>query len=514
VNLENLYNESNEATYCPEDNKLRLYVGRVPRDEYLALRKQGWTSTPKQDCDFVATWHEYREDTALAYAGFIGDEDQTPTDRVADRAERFSMYRDKRRSEAHGLADNYDGEPSVHGFQSQDKAERSAKRHDRIADRACTQWSKAEYWVSRTAGVISSALYKSTPGVRAGRIKKLESRLRKVEKESKNTVSVKKGEYIYYDKLVNAVKFQLPPYWQYTAENSGIKPDETGKFTVDQFKLITAVSLCNDWDIKKSLINGELDPVEYAENWLKENPEPKDWEPGRRYKHLELRLSYEKQMLEAVGGMASSLEMKIGGTYGNYIIWKVNKSPLTKEIISIGVLIDKVQGWQYKTSSLSGTPHSISQHDMVRSSKDGYKEPTPENLEYIKKLKKMIKDSKPKKPSLINPTMESALKIQAVFNEKLKKSSYALDCEKEYLEPLEMTQAGYSVRSKGDYAPTGTASLDESGEIIRYHWSDKKPKDTFCKIRYFKGGISSPNRVIVLTDKPQKEIALAQKQEV
>ena len=36
-----------EATYSPEDDKLRLYVGRVPRDEYLALRAEGWTSTPK-----------------------------------------------------------------------------------------------------------------------------------------------------------------------------------------------------------------------------------------------------------------------------------------------------------------------------------------------------------------------------------------------------------------------------------------------------------------------------------
>ena len=26
------------ATYSPEDNKLRLYVGRVPRDEYLLLK--------------------------------------------------------------------------------------------------------------------------------------------------------------------------------------------------------------------------------------------------------------------------------------------------------------------------------------------------------------------------------------------------------------------------------------------------------------------------------------------
>lgn len=43
---------STYATYSPEDNKLRLYVGRVPRAEYEALRADGWTSTPKQG-DFL-----------------------------------------------------------------------------------------------------------------------------------------------------------------------------------------------------------------------------------------------------------------------------------------------------------------------------------------------------------------------------------------------------------------------------------------------------------------------------
>jgi hypothetical protein len=95
--VNNLYNETNESTYCPEDNKLRLYIGRVPREEFLELRKQGWTCTPKQSCDFVATWRVDREDTALNYSGVIGDEDQSPTDRAADRAERFSGYLDKRR---------------------------------------------------------------------------------------------------------------------------------------------------------------------------------------------------------------------------------------------------------------------------------------------------------------------------------------------------------------------------------------------------------------------------------
>lgn len=40
----------NYATYyCPEDDKLRLYVGHVPQDEYKTLKKEGWTSTPKHN---------------------------------------------------------------------------------------------------------------------------------------------------------------------------------------------------------------------------------------------------------------------------------------------------------------------------------------------------------------------------------------------------------------------------------------------------------------------------------
>lgn len=174
-----------EATYCPEDNKLRLYVGRVPRDEYLKLRADGWKALPKQremgGGDFAATWTPSRRDTALKYAGFIGDEDKGPAERAADRAERFSGYRDKRTNEACGHADKFDAGPQAHGFQSQARAERAAARHDKIADIAGDAWGKAEYWTSRTAGVISHALYKSTPSVRMGRIKILEADLRRFE---------------------------------------------------------------------------------------------------------------------------------------------------------------------------------------------------------------------------------------------------------------------------------------------------------------------------------------------
>lgn len=168
------------ATYCPEDNKLRLYVGRVPRAEYEALRADGWTSTPKQDCDFVAVWTPQRRATAAGYCedGQIEDEDQGPEDRAADRAERFSGYLEKRTDEATGHADRYDSEPSAHGFQNYGKAVKAADRHDRHADRATDAWSKAEYWQRRTAGVISHALHVCSPSVRMGRIKTLEAELR------------------------------------------------------------------------------------------------------------------------------------------------------------------------------------------------------------------------------------------------------------------------------------------------------------------------------------------------
>lgn len=172
------------ATYSPEDNKLRLYVGRVSREEFLKLKADGWICTPKQrengGCDFVATWTPSRRDTALAYGdGVIEDEDQPMAERAADRAERFGGYRDKRTDEATDHADRYDAGAQAHGYQNAHRAERAAARHDRIADRSCDAWSKAEYWQQRTAGVISNALYKSRPDVRMGRIKVLEAKLRR-----------------------------------------------------------------------------------------------------------------------------------------------------------------------------------------------------------------------------------------------------------------------------------------------------------------------------------------------
>lgn len=173
-----------EATYCPEDNKIRLYSGRVDRETYERLREAGYKSTPKQSCDFVAAWSLEAEDIALELiedGDEIGDEDQSPEDRAADRAERFAMYRDNRRRESTSHADAFDAGPSTYGHQNAQRAERMARRHDRHRTGAVSQWSKAEYWQTRTAGVIRNAMYKSDARTRRGRLLRLEADLRRAE---------------------------------------------------------------------------------------------------------------------------------------------------------------------------------------------------------------------------------------------------------------------------------------------------------------------------------------------
>jgi len=406
----NLYNESNESTYCPEDNKLRLYIGRVPRDEFLELRKQGWTCTPKQSCDFVATWRVDREDTALNYSGVIGDEDQSPTDRAADRAERFSGYLDKRRSEAHTEADRFNQGPTVHGYQNQDKADRAAKKHDRIADRAVNQWSKAEYWQQRTAGVISNALYKIRPSVRMGRIKILES------DERRYTESVECG-------------------------------------------------------------------LNYK----------------RALEHTKLRLSYEKSMIEASGGCAADLDLVVGGYLSGFQIHTINKSSASKKITSV---------------KLINSDGSLKRINIERMEKPEYTAPTKADLEKLKAFKKAQKDElskQPKKPSLLNPTLEDAQRLQDTWNQKAEERMSKQDWYKkgEYCSDIvTMTQAECSARSKGSYSSVSTKYIGIDGNQTYKQYYGNTVEGAVFKIRYMTSGgtLYGAYRVVVITDKKQHEL--------
>ncbi len=448
TNTTNDHEYAGEATYCPEDNKLRLYVGRVPRDEYLKLKADGWVALHKQreagGGDFAAPWTPERRNTALDYAGFIGDEDQGPAERAADRAERFGGYRDKRSDEATGQADRYDSGPSAHGFQSAARAERAVVRHDRIAHRACDSWSKAEYWQRRTAGVIGHALHVAKPGVRMGRIKTIEAELR-----------------------------GLRARWEHSGETIS----------------------------------------ERAQDWIT---------------HLELRLAYENQMLAAQGGRLEQCEVLPGGKLGGRLIIKVSKSPVTGRATSCDILGPKVSGYHYQVSNITGTDFAAHKFDLERLSPDAYKPPTDESLKELADFKKLVKESMPEKAPcpLVNPIDADAERLQALWNERAKAAYFQRNKwdKPENFKPstiCRITQATYSENSIGNYARAQALGLCADAELQdRYSdlWSssrqDRKDRigNPFCKVRTTHGdgsGSYSADRVIILTDKPQKALPAA-----
>ena len=182
------------ATYSPEDNKLRIYSSdRIPEDTFKAAREAGFIWAPKQKILVAPMWTPSREDFCLSLVEEIYAEETTAEERAAERAERFLNYKDKRAAEASAAVDAVKaisnniplGQPILIGHHSQRKAEKAAQKIESGMKYAVNRWETSEYWGYRAKCVIQSANYKARKDVTARRIKKLESELRKVEKNKK-----------------------------------------------------------------------------------------------------------------------------------------------------------------------------------------------------------------------------------------------------------------------------------------------------------------------------------------
>lgn len=498
--------EEYEATYCPEDDKLRLYVGRVPREEYEFLRAEGWTSTPKQSCDFVAVWTPSREATAIQYAGFIGDEDTPPTERAADRAERFEGYREKRTAEAIGHAGRLEG--GSLGFQSQAKAEREERKLDRLATKAGNQWDKAEHWQRRTAGVISHALHKSSPAVRMGRIKVLESELRKREKEQAEWLRTWKRNKEIASNPEPLIAQLMGRFHKGRAEAERTIAEELHGSCA---KLVHPRKGGDRLYIFE-LLKGE-DPVtlqDFCSMWLEKYPcEPGESSP--MMDHIKLRLAYENQMLEAQGGRAASVEMEPGGWLGSHQIHKVNKSTATGRVVSVELrYMSEVNQYGRPWSDGKGPRMLPVLIKTERLEKHVYRPPTDEEraafAAAVQEQKKEAKaKSKAKKDAgedcpLVNPTDDDAAKLQEMWNE-----SAPLRREKPGT-VKRMTQAQYSANSSGTYARFKTVVICETGNEHRTRIGQKLTRCDVFKVRKCPGGYGETDSVIIITDKPQKPV--------
>lgn len=475
------YNESYRATYSPEDDKIRLYTGRVSREDYEFLRKNKFISTPKQSCDFVAHWSCNVEDIALAMCGTIEDEDQSLEDRAADRAERFGGYRDKRLAESLGHIYGYESRPEIHGYQSAKKAESAANAHNRIGDRAVTQWDKAEYWVSRTEGVIRNALYLSSPSVRLGRIKTIESDMRREEKfirERNHTIDTLNKALLKY----------------------GDSPDDLSKcigvmgsiYCVYNGKHTTIYSLIR--------YDGEQ-PRDVIEAYLKVHPKI---DTTRNLEHLRLRLTYENMMIAAVGGKASDIDMELGGivrlklrhtgymkTMQDAIINKINRSPLTKQITSIQVMREKdsMTGDIEKWGELEDNQFVEAIFNIERSTDLGYRSPTELSKKYLKQFTDYRKLTKTTVAPLFNPDEATAEFLQQSINR-----SFGDDNKVQ-----KMTSVQYSALSKGTNSSGKVVCFDKYGKMIFLARQHKK--DIACRVRMCERSI------VILKDKSMKVYA-------
>jgi protein-L-isoaspartate O-methyltransferase len=179
------------ATYSPEDNKLRLYASsRLDTATYERVTAAGFKWAPKQDLFVAPMWTPSREDLCIELAGEIGDEDTTLVERAevkADRLEDLSARRaqdgDRAQDAVHVIADGIPfGQPILVGHHSERHARKDAEKIEKGMRRAVEMWKAAEYWLSRAKGAIRLAKYKERPDVRARRIKGLEASKRKEEK--------------------------------------------------------------------------------------------------------------------------------------------------------------------------------------------------------------------------------------------------------------------------------------------------------------------------------------------
>ena len=315
-----------DATYDPADDKLRLRASsRLDAETYTKVKGVGFAWAPKQDL-FYAIWSPAREDLLVALAGEIDDEETTPEERAAQRADRFSTYQGKRAADAEqarksvsAIADGIPlGQPILVGHHSERHARRDAEKIENGLRRAVRLWETVGYWQQRAAGAIAHARYLEQPAVRARRIKKLEAELRGYRRDTskaEKALELWAVEPLTLERamaITNVNHYSMcfplslyprePPTSQYEGQQSFWSALQDGIITTEQARTL-AVAM-------------NQRGIAHRSRWIA---------------HLENRLAYEKAMLGERGGLkADKFDLQPGGQVlrrGHWhVITKVNRS--------------------------------------------------------------------------------------------------------------------------------------------------------------------------------------------
>jgi protein-L-isoaspartate O-methyltransferase len=323
-----------QATYSPEDNKLRLYAEtRLDSETYARVKAAGFIWAPKQQLFVAPMWTPYREDLLLELCDEIGDEDTSLVDRAEERADRFEDYRDSRRQDAEQARSAVDriadgipmGQPILIGHHSERHARKDAERIENGMRKAIKMWDTAQYWQQRAKGALRHAKYKELPAVRYRRIKGLEADKRKQEKyisESEMWLKLWTECAKEQDKdLQLKVALHIAgmcnlsmPRKEGDKEDFHQSPSAYGSLTNSYPSLYAPRTL-------EEVLEVALSPDTYLASIARHQ---------RWLDHYTNRIAYEKAMLEESGGIKGALiDYEIGGRIlrrGEWLpILKINK---------------------------------------------------------------------------------------------------------------------------------------------------------------------------------------------
>ena len=320
------------ATYSPEDNKLRLYaIARLSPELYARVKGAGFIWAPRQELFVAPAWTPGREDLLIELCGEIGDEDTSLVERAEERADRFDDYSNKRADDAEGaravverIADGIPlGQPILVGHHSERHARRDAEKIENGMRKAVRLWETAGYWKLRAAGAIRNAKYKELPEVRAHRIKTIEADKRKQERakaEAEKFTALWLKDALTWERARAIANYDSMHYRSFPLTEY---PRAEGASTYEgAMSLWSALEgIINAEQARDLAVKGHARTIESASRWIA---------------HYENSLAYERAMLGESGGTAADkVKPEKGGACKCWVrsgwieIQKVNKVSVT-----------------------------------------------------------------------------------------------------------------------------------------------------------------------------------------
>jgi hypothetical protein len=473
-----------DATYSPEDNKLRLYsLHRLDDDIYQRVKEAGFKWAPKQELFVAPMWTPAREDLCIELAGGIEAEQSTMVERAEAKAERLDDLAVKRANQAnsfsaaaHRISERFAaGQPILIGHHSERKARRDKDQMESMTRKAVEAQESIQHWNWKAEGVEHHANRKANPAVRARRIKTLLTDLRERQRDL-NHAQICLGLWTKLSQEEDQEQFKkLVSYYAGGHIDSGP---------------------AGSYELYRALEEGEKTHREVVDSLIESFTKLSNSVHTIRWiNHLLNRLGYERFELGTVSRFEGSLTAVILQTFTR--THGAHKPKATKSVSGWGV------------ASFVPLPLHIGEGKALELSDSDWCD-LMQAVGYEVPAAKARRKSTSTKLPLINPTKEEAEKLQDIWNIKAQETKGHTTLGG--IKPSDvriMKQALYSANSKGTYSPFDTIELDINGHRV---WSSYKGKtaDPVCRIRTGSGGgsIYSPSSIIHIEDKPSKVLPI------